>query len=156
LNAAGGHPGNPRFAAVRRWTAPRDGTVNVTGTLKHENEAGDGVRGRIVSSRGGALGEWTVHNGKERISLEQVEVKRGDTIDFMVDCRENENSDGFSWAPTVKLTAPGAGSGSDAALEQQWDAKDDFSGPKDLLKPLDALEKYAQVLLVSNELFFVD
>jgi len=155
LNAAGGHPGrNPEFSAVRRWTAPRDGIVTINGTLKHENEAGDGVRGRVVSSGAGVLGEWTVHNGKERVSLEQIEVKRGDTIDFVVDCRENENSDGFSWAPTVKLTAPGAGS--DAAVTQQWDAKEDFSGPKDLPRPLDALEKYAQVLLVSNELFFVD
>jgi hypothetical protein len=156
LNAAGGHPGKPQFAAVRRWTSPREGTASVSGTLKHDNEAGDGVRGRIVSSRGGVLGEWTVHNGKERIALERIDVKRGDTIDFMVDCRENENSDGFSWAPTIKLTAPGAGLGSDAALAQQWDAKEEFSGPKDLPEPLDAVEKYAQVLLVSNELFFVD
>jgi len=155
LNATGGHPGkNPQFAAVRRWTAPRDGFVAVNGTLKHENENGDGVRGRVIESRAGVLGAWTVHNGKEQISLEQIEVKRGDTIDFVVDCRENEDSDSFTWAPTVQLTVPGAGSY--ATLTQQWDAKEDFSGPKETPKPLDALEKYAQVLLVSNELFFVD
>src|SRR6185503_1523708 len=45
LTAEGGHPGNTRaHACVRRWIAPRDVTVNIAGTLKHEPEQGDGVR----------------------------------------------------------------------------------------------------------------
>src|ERR671924_1526180 len=79
-------------------------------TLKHESDSGDGVRGRVVSSRTGLLGEWTVHHGQEQTPLEQVEVGRGDTIDFIVDGRANEESDSFNWAPAVSLTAPGAGS----------------------------------------------
>jgi hypothetical protein len=38
----------------------------------------------------------------------------------------------------------------------EWNAKQDFSGPKEIPSPLNAWEKYAQVLLMSNELAFVD
>jgi len=155
LNATGGHPGNdPQHAAIRRWTAPRAGKLAINGTLRQENEAGDGVRGRIVSSRVGVVGEWTVHHAKELTAVEPVEVKPGDTIDFVVDCRSGPDSDSYSWAPTIKLTAPYPDG--HAALTKTWDAKEDFSGPKEIPKPLDAWEKFAQVLLLSNELMFVD
>ena len=155
LNATGGHPGNdPQHAAIRRWTAPRAGKLAINGTLRQENEAGDGVRARIVSSRVGVVGEWTVHHAKELTAVEPVEVKPGDTIDFVVDCRSGPDSDSYSWAPTIKLTAPYPDG--HAALTKTWDAKEDFSGPKEIPKPLDAWEKFAQVLLLSNELMFVD
>ena len=155
LNAEGGHVGNDlKHAAIRRWTAPHDALLNISGTLKHESEQGDGVRGRIVSSRSGELGHWTVHKGKESTNVEQVEVKKGDTIDFVTDCYKTVDSDSFLWSPTIKMTKVEAG-GSIGALEE-WNAKADFSGPKEQPKPLDAWEKFAQVLLMSNELVFVD
>jgi hypothetical protein len=78
-------------------------------------------------------------------------VKRGDTLDFAVDCRTNSNSDSFQWAPVVRLLdAPAAG-------PAEWNAASGFSGPKDLVAGgLTPWEKYAQVLLVSNEFMFVD
>ena len=38
-------------------------TVRIIATLEHAAESGDGVRGRIVSSRSGLLGEWSIHHG---------------------------------------------------------------------------------------------
>src|SRR5207249_5444926 len=65
LTAEGGHAGNDlQHAAIRRWIAPHDGVVSVSGTLAHEHKEGDGIRGRIVSSRAGSLGSWTLHNDK--------------------------------------------------------------------------------------------
>ncbi|HVY70529.1 MAG TPA: PSD1 and planctomycete cytochrome C domain-containing protein [Verrucomicrobiae bacterium] len=156
LNATGGHPGeNPGHMAIRRWTAPKDGVVSVRGTLKHESKEGDGVRGRIVSSRAGALGEWSVHDGKETTNLEKVEVQKGETLDFVVDCRMNVGFDSFTWAPTVKTVA--VENKSMSSLTGEWNAKADFSGPpKEADKPLNAWERYAQALLVANEFFFVD
>ena len=155
LNATGGHPGNdPQHAAIRRWTAPRDGAIRISGTLKHESGNGDGVRGHIVSSRLGVVGNWAVHQDKQQTVIDKVEVKQADTIDFVVDCRGGPDSDSFLWAPILKLIAPYADA--DGALTKTWDAKEDFSGPKELPKPLGAWEKFAQVLLLSNELMFVD
>ena len=63
LTADGGHPGSDTdHAVIRRWTAPLDGTVKIEGLLKHASEQGDGIRGRIVSSRersAGASGSFT-------------------------------------------------------------------------------------------------
>jgi hypothetical protein len=155
LNATGGHPGNDRaHAAIRRWTAPRDGTITIDGTLKHESEKGDGVRGCIVSSRLGVVGDWTVHHAKERTTTEKVEVTQGDTVDFVVDCRGGPDSDSFSWAPKIELASPHPDTY--AGLTKNWDAKEEFSGPNEASKPLNAWGKFAQVLLLSNELMFVD
>jgi len=154
LNATGGHPGNDLdHVVIRRWIVPHDGTVSISGTLKHDSEQGDGVQGRVVSSRLGVLGEWKVHHGKEQAVVDKIKAMRGDTIDFVVDCRNGPDSDAFSWAPKIQFAST---ADAYAALTKTWDAKDDFGGPRDTPKPLDPWEKFAQVLLLSNELVFVD
>ncbi|PYI80806.1 MAG: hypothetical protein DME26_20940 [Verrucomicrobia bacterium] len=156
LTAEGGHAGNDlQHAAVRRWIASHDAVVSVSGAIQHEHKEGDGIRAFVVSSRAGMLGNWTLHNKKEDVKIEAIQVKEGDALDFVVDFHANLNSDDFKWAPVIKLIGPGAGSGSDYTGE--WNAKKDFSGPPTPPpKPLNAWEKYAHVLLLSNEFLFVD
>jgi hypothetical protein len=145
LTAEGGHPGNTRaYACVRRWVAPRDATVNITGTLKHEPEQGDGVRGFILSSRHGELKAVTVHKSKADMSATNIVVKTGDTLDFVVDIGGTLNADQFLWAPVI--TADGT----------KWDARAEFTGPMPAPERLSAWEQYAQVLLLANEFAFVD
>ncbi len=156
LNANGGHAGNDQqHAAIRRWIAPRDGIIYIDGSLSHDSEPGDGVRGRIVSSRSGELGQWVAHHGKAKTRLQHLAVKRGDTIDFLTDCRANENSDSFTWSPVVKYVhepshvAPGQ--------LTEWNAQADFANATPSTpEPLNAWQKYAQVLLLANELIYVD
>jgi hypothetical protein len=110
VNAGGGHPGNGReFAAIRRWTAPRAGVVLVAGKLSHPQAAGDGVRGRLVSSRTGKAGEWIAFNQAVDTKAEGLAVEAGDTLDFVVDCRESENADSFGWSVTLTLSSPAGG-----------------------------------------------
>ncbi|MGH7134996.1 MAG: DUF1553 domain-containing protein, partial [Pirellulales bacterium] len=93
LTAAGGHAGNdPQHAAIRRWTAPRAGFVTISGKLHHPSEDGDGVRGRIVSSRAGSLAEWLVKTSEVPTDVPAAEVQAGDTIDFVIDCFGDMNS----------------------------------------------------------------
>ena len=160
LTAEGGHAGNDQqHAAIRRWIAPRDGAVDIVGTLSHRTDKGDGVRGRIVSSRAGLLGEWIVYNNSAEAVAAKVEVKEGDTIDFALDCRGDVGFDTFVWSPKLKyLGAEGRTRGRmtvDTARE--WNALTDFgkSGREQAL-PMTAWEKYAQIILLSNELAFVD
>jgi hypothetical protein len=153
LSAGGGHPGEGLdHVLIRRWTAPMDCTVSVSGALEHPAEAGDGVRAHIISSRLGELGFWPVYHSKTELNIPRIEVKKGDTLDFVVDCHQDTNSDSFQWAPTVKAVAQSGGSGSPV----RWSAREGFGGPKELPKPLNAWEKYAQVMLMSNELAFID
>lgn len=123
LHAAGGHTGeNPDFATIRRWTSPKSGTVTITGRLEHPGEAGDGVRGRIVSSRSGLAGEWVVTTSKVDTPVTKLSVEAGDTLDFVVDCRANVTTDSFLWSVHLTLESGLVASTSDSVA--------DFSGPQ--------------------------
>jgi hypothetical protein len=157
VNAAGGHPGpSSRVASIRRWTAPRDGIIDIDGTLKHAGQQGDGVTGMIVSSRAGEIGRYVAAKNQAATKVVGVAVQRGDTIDFVVDCRKDDNSDGYEWAPVVKMTRS-SGPMMQVGEASQWSARDDFNRPAAAqVKPLEAWEKYAQVLLLTNEMTFVN
>jgi mono/diheme cytochrome c family protein len=146
LTAEGGHAGrDSAHNTIRRWTAPADGIVSVTGLVERPSKDGDGILARIVSSRGGELFNAEVKPAASvEAKLARVEVKQGDTLDFLVDCRGNDNSDGFRWHPLIR------------GEKAEWDAKAQFAGPPKPKQSLKAWEQYAQVLLETNEFVFVD
>jgi hypothetical protein len=151
LTPGGGSPVK-MFAVIRRWTAPRDGFISVDATLERDAKNGDGVEGRIVSSRSGELGSWVVAGKQMPTKLARVYVKRGETIDFVTQCRENPRNVNFKWAPVIKMERSRE-MAENAVLE--WNARRDFSGD---MRPrrLTSWEKFAQVLLETNELTFVN
>lgn len=173
LDGKGGHPGNiKQLAVIRRFTAPKDATLTIEASLAHTSKEGDGVQAFIVSSRGGELGRWTVHSKKVDTNIPKVEMKRGDTIDFIVTCNANPRSDQFTWSPTVRIAGPapvkpvGAamakpmGGGDmipgDEAREWKAGAEFEMGARASRQKPLETWERFCQVLLLSNELMFVD
>ncbi len=153
LNRDGGQPGKDK-AIVRRWTAPRDGRVNIYAELAHLVKEGDGVSSRIVSSRHGPLGEWTAAHNAVLTTLNDIEIKKGDTLDFLTVCRGDAKGDTFHWSPTI--TMPTSEMPGMAGMAMRWDAKSDFMDPAKLPKPLTAWEELAQVLLLSNEFSVVE
>lgn len=146
LTGAGGEPGEqPNQAVVLRWVSPVSGKIGIEGTLRHGQPAvpyGDGVRGRIVSSRLGELASWSVNGSSAETKLNGIVVETGDVIDFIVDARLDPENDAYGWAPIIKQG------------DRTWSAKDDFAGPAP--EPLSAWARYAQVLLETNEFAFVD
>lgn len=151
LSASGGHPGkDAQHAAIRRFTAPRDGTIAISGTLKHSSEEGqgDGVFAFIVSKNGLA---WraTAHNTETKAEVASLTVAAGDAIDFVVTCGENDGWDSFVWSPSVHYLTS-----SESTERSEWNAEIDFSGPPP--PPMTPWERFAQVLLASNEFAFVD
>jgi len=157
LTATGGHAGNDRsHVVIRRWTAPIDGAVAAEGLVKHQHPEGDGIRAFIISSRQGLLGHWVLHNQSGEAKVDSVEVKKGDTIDFVVSINESLNSNDFMWSPLIRMTGPDAVRDANG-YARQWSATREFSGPPgEEPKPLTPWEQYAQVLLLSNEFLFVD
>jgi Protein of unknown function (DUF1553)/Protein of unknown function (DUF1549)/Planctomycete cytochrome C len=148
LNAEGGHPGDAAHQVIRRWVAPVAGTLQIEGVLSHPANQGDGVRGRIVASRGGLVGAWEVRQSEAATAPPAIQVQPGDTVDFVTDCRNSIEFDSFTWSVTLRL----------AALEndpgQIWDSVGGFHGP--IVPPLTRWQQLAQVLLMSNEFMFVD
>ncbi len=106
LSSEGGHVGNNvAHAAIRRWTAPSDGSVRIEGTLRLTEDKGDGVRGRLVASRSGKIGEWIVEpkSKQQKTVVEKLHLQQGDTIDFVADLRTTIENDSFAWPVTVQL-----------------------------------------------------
>ena len=80
LDATGGHPGQgDDHAVIRRFTVPADGKVVIDGQLKHDESQGNGVRGRIVSSRHGELASYSVHKSQAVTKLENIRYLTGFT-----------------------------------------------------------------------------
>src|SRR5205807_9329031 len=124
---------------------------SIHGTVSHRQPEGDGIRARVIASRLGELASWNVHHMDAQTNLDGIEVKKGDMVDFIVDCRGDVSFDSFEWSPTIKVSSPlVAGDAGPAA----WSAAAGFSGPP--TRDLSVWEKYAQVLLESNEFVFVD
>ena len=147
--ASGGHPGAPGKAVIRRWTSPFDGSIRIEGTLSHPGKEGDGVRAQVVVAGAGIVGTWTAKSGKATIHTDPFRVKKGTTVDFVVDCRSEESHDSFDWIPRIVPTSP--------ARMAVRDASALFGGPGTLgPSGLSRLERYAHALMISNEFFFID
>jgi len=159
LNASGGHPGNDvHHGVIRRWTADHDCTVSIGGEISHTPKQGDGVRARLLTSRDGLLGQWIVYNKSAETRVNDVHVKAGDTIDFLVDCGRagSVDSDQFTWKVTI-TNIPTEGIAAKDAPGGIWNSVEEFTGPAAKpVAPLTPWEKLAQVLLESNEFAFVD
>lgn len=146
INSDGGHAGNDHaHNTIRRWTAANDGVISISGAVQRPSDHGDGIVARVVSSRAGELFKSDVApKGSVEVKLEKIEVKKGDTIDFLVDLKETLDSDGFVWHPLIRGSS-------------EWDSKAQFAGPPAALpKDLTPWEQFAQVLLETNEFVFVD
>lgn len=145
----GGKPEGKTKAVIRRWTAPFDGDISINGILENDYEVPcsgcDGVQGTIVSSRGGMLGTWTANLSKSETCVPSLAVKKDETIDFITDGRKNTSSDEFKWNVTIKRIDSSA---------DEWNSSKDFRQPA--TTPLDAWERYAQVLLATVEFIVLD
>ena len=114
--------------------------------VQRPSDHGDGIVARVVSSRAGEFSRATCcRKQRSKCKLEKIEVKKGDTIDFLVDLRGNLDSDSFVWHPVIHGSVR---VGCEGAIRRPAAA----AAPKDLTP----WEQYAQVLLETNEFVFVD
>ncbi len=155
LTATGGHAGNDLdHAAIRRWAAPHAGTISIKSTAAHQVTPGDGVRCWIVSNRHGVLASTTLHNRQQSLDVPKLQVEAGDTIDFVVDYNADLNNDQYLWSVEIQEVVSPDNTTNSTMPATTWYSERDFGGtPPDLL---DRWEQFAQVLLLANELMFVD
>lgn len=156
LTADGGHAGNDlQHAAIRRWTAPRQATVALTSEVTHEVADGDGIRCQVVVSRRGVLKSSVVHHQQIELNVEAIEVEAGDTIDLITDFNADLNNDQFLWSARIREVTPNLVAAANAGEgPPPWNSQHDFGG--EAPNPLNRRQQLAQVLLMSNELMFVD
>lgn len=146
IHAQGGHPGvGLEFAVVRRWVAPRDGSIRIRGTLNHPAKEGDGVRGTLLHDAQHPLGQWTVFGGAAKTPVGSLDVRQGQTIDFITDSVGNPNHDSFNWTVRIRY---------DDGARETYDSEKQLPTPRP--EPLDGWQLLAQAILASNEFAFID
>ena len=91
------------------------------------------------------------HNRTETIQVAGLQLEPGETIDFVVDLKQNLNHEEFLWDVTITELANQENKDSPP---RRWNTQRDFAGPK--TQPLTPWEQLAQVLLVANEFIFID
>jgi hypothetical protein len=152
LSSNGGHPGQKtEWSVVRRWVAPYQAAISLESSVRHGQEDGNGIEAWILSSRHGALGHWKIQDRGQPLELADILVEMGDTIDFVVGAKGEVSHDSFEW--NIQLRAADSPLLSD---QRYWNSASDFSGPQPKVEPLSPLARLGQVLLMSNELLFVD
>ena len=97
------HHSGTRTSSIRRFVAPRDGRVSLSGRVyKADTNGGDGVRLEI---RVGRQVVWQAEiDGNDRVGVEPkltFEVRRGDAIRFVVHRRGEISFDTTHWDPTI-------------------------------------------------------
>jgi hypothetical protein len=150
--AKGGHVGNDHnHAAIRRWTAKSAGVVSIKSEVAHQEMVGDGVRCWVVSSREGVLATASAFNARKPLDVDSLEVEPGDTIDFVADMGKTISYDDYTWTSAISEATTLAGGASTNQRGTTWSTEHAF--PIVELRPL---EQLVQLLLVSNEVMFVD
>ncbi len=147
LTADGGHPGSDlKHAAIRRWTVPRDMSIQIRSKLSRKSARCDGIRAIIIGSAVGEVKSATISQKSSEFNVDALPLKAGETIDFLVTIPKDVNSDEYQWTATLKEI------GTDSPA--LWNFQTDYhKKPSPELTPRQQL---AQVLFCSNEFLFVD
>ncbi|MFN9717903.1 MAG: PSD1 and planctomycete cytochrome C domain-containing protein [Planctomycetota bacterium] len=148
LTKEGGHPGNPVHSVIRRWTADSDCRIVAVCSASHESEQGDGVQVLVVVNSRRVVAEVISAHGAATATASAIELKTGDTLDFVTHCRENESHDSFRTRIIVTQSVAGS-------VARVWNSADDFRDQK-CESRLDAWAQLAQALMLTNEFMFVD
>ncbi|HEX4950848.1 MAG TPA: DUF1553 domain-containing protein, partial [Blastocatellia bacterium] len=150
LTRLGGGLGDGKtHSALRRWVAPFDGKVAITGWLEHRFENAcrncKGAYARIVSNRTGTAGQWNTVQNKTETNVAVLEVRRGDFVDFVTEAGKGTSGGEFKWAVTIKRLD---------GVTEEWDSARDFRQPS--AGVLTAWDRYAQALLAAAEFLILD
>ncbi len=148
----GGHPASSDDrCAIRRWTSPVSGIIEIKSRMKHLPEPGNGVRGRIVSSTAGVIGEAKVDQSESEVNVAAVKVSPGDTIDFVADWQGHITHDEHEWLIAILVANPEEKS--ENQMTVNWDSQRDFVGGGG---GSDVWADYVHALLMTNEFVFTD
>lgn len=107
----GGHPGNP-LDSVRRWIAPADGDVRITGTAANVSGCGGPSSGTLVSIRKNGVTLWSqVVPGSGSYPYDvTTSVVATDELDFVINSNGSVTCDSTQFDPTITLgTSSGSG-----------------------------------------------
>lgn len=144
---------NPNIQVVRQWISPRNGSISVETTFSIK---GGGQKqkssGTIVLYKNGSPIKSLSSNGSEvKISISDLNAMVGDKFEFTVSNQTGLNKD-FSLQVKINEVKD-----VNSLTPISWNSQLDYKGP--ILKSdreLNSWERYAHILILSNEMVFIN
>lgn len=155
LTPTGGHAGSQKYCTVCRWTAPESGIVSVTGFLKHSPEQGDGIRATLFGPQG-KIEQWETHQNQTETKASEIKINKGERLDFVVDFNLQNGWDGYRWAPVVLLKRSTKTKSKQTLRFSSEESFPTTKQDKKIILTYGPWERFAQVLLMSNEFLFIE
>jgi hypothetical protein len=146
---------NPALASVRQWVSPRNGSFSVSGTVStkgggaNKEKKSDNVT-LFINKNGVNQSKIVVGDAESPIKL-ALDLTVGDKIEFVtthdsVSARDYTLSIQISEVRDVNSLTP-----------VNWDSKADYRGPiRKSDRELNSWERYAHILILGNEMVFVN
>jgi hypothetical protein len=148
----GAHAAPNEYIVTARWHVPTDMKISIDSVMTRSSDRGDGVRAWVYNERTGILAEQLCTPQNKKVSIQlTADVKRGDTLCFIVHNEGGTDSDSFDWQPTISRADTG-----EVLTNAKTDFCDSSRWPIGRARPQSALSQIAQVLLMSNEFMFED
>ena len=141
--------GNQDIYNIRQWISPRNGSIQVNGTvgIKSKTQSAN----LVIYKNGSPIKTVTVPSGPEISFSQSVEVGLDDKIEFTMIGTSPNNKD---YTLVIKILEV---KDVDSLTPVNWTSNIDFRGPiKKLDRELNSWERYTHILILSNEMVFVN
>lgn len=141
---------NSSIKPVRQWVSPRNGTFSVAGSVGVKGKVGESVS-LIVYKNGVFQNKVSVNPATESTFNLNFSLGVNDKLEFVMSNEANINKD---YTLAVKVSEV---KDADSLTPVTWDSKVDFKGPiRKSDKELNSWERYTHILILSNEMVFVN
>lgn len=141
---------NPSIKSVRQWVSPRNGTFSVSGTVGSKSRPGETVH-LTVYKNGTVQNKVSVNSSTEIPFNLTADLNVNDKLEFVMSNDSNVNKD---YTLSIKVSEV---KDANSLTPVVWDSKIDFKGPiRRTDRELNSWERYTHILILSNEMVFVN
>ena len=140
---------NVSIKTVRQWISPRSGTFSVSGNIGYKSKAGESVQLSVYKN--GTLHSKFISTSADVPFNLSYTLNLNDKLEFMVSGESNFNKD---YTLAIKILEV---KDVNSLTPVSWDSKLDFKGPiKKSDRELNSWERYTHILILSNEMVFIN
>lgn len=140
---------NSSIKTVRQWISPRSGTFSVSGNIGYKGKSGESIQLSVYKN--GTLQSKFVSSQLDTPFNFNYTLNLNDKLEFMVSGESNFNKD---YTLAIKILEV---KDVNSLTPVAWDSKLDFKGPiKKSDRELNSWERYTHILILSNEMVFIN
>jgi hypothetical protein len=141
---------NQTLKSIRQWTSPRNGAFTVSGSAGTKGKPGDLVQ--LLIYKNGTIQNRIALNQTSEIPFNLIlTLSVNDRLEFSVSHETNFNKD---YTLAVKISEV---KDVDSLTPVNWDSRADYKGPlKKSDRELNSWERYTHILILSNEMVFIN